>query len=75
MRRLCAARALSELGSVFAETNEPQRALESYQRSLETYKSLLDDSKTDAEVRSATKVEMQRLRKIVTALLQQVPAK
>ncbi|HYU97970.1 MAG TPA: hypothetical protein VE977_04035 [Pyrinomonadaceae bacterium] len=74
-RRLRAARALSELGSVFAETNEPQRALESYQRSLETYKSLLDDSKTDAEVRNAAKVEMQRVRKIITALRQQAPTK
>jgi len=74
-RRLRAARALSELGSVFAETNEPQRSLESYQRSLETYKNLLDDSKTDAEVRNSAKIEMQRLRKIITALLQQVPAK
>ena len=74
-RRLRAARALSELGSVFAETSEPQRALESYQRSLETYKNLLDDSKTDAEVRNAAKVEMQRVRKIITALRQQAPTK
>jgi tetratricopeptide (TPR) repeat protein len=72
-RRLRAARAHSEIGSVFAETNQAKQALESYQRSLEIYKSLLNDS--DAETKNAAKIEMQRLRKIVTALLQQAPPK
>ena len=72
-RRLRAARAHSEIGSVFAETNQAKQALESYQRSLEIYKSLLNDS--DVETRNAAKIEMQRLRKIVTALLQQAPVK
>lgn len=72
-RRLRAARAHSEIGSVFAETNHAKQALESYQRSLEIYKSLLNDS--DAETRNSAKTEMQRVRKIVTALLQQAPTK
>jgi len=72
-RRLRAARAQSELGSVFAELNDPERAMESYQRSLNIYKSLVTDS--DAETSNAAKREMQLVRKTITALLQTMPAK
>jgi tetratricopeptide (TPR) repeat protein len=70
-RRLRAARADSEIGSVFTETNQSQRALESYQRALEIYKSLLND--WDPEIRKAAKTEMLRLRRIITALRQAPP--
>ncbi|HUS12037.1 MAG TPA: hypothetical protein VMZ30_16350 [Pyrinomonadaceae bacterium] len=72
-RLLRAARAHSEIGSVFAETNKPMQALESYKRSQEIYTGLLKDS--DAETKNEAKIEMQRLRKIITALLQTVPTK
>jgi tetratricopeptide (TPR) repeat protein len=70
---LGAARAHSEIGSVLSVTNEPKRALESYERSLAIYKTLL--GYRNVETRNAAKVEMQRLRKIITALLQTVPKK
>lgn len=72
-RLLCAARAHSEIGSVFAETNKPMQALESYKRSQEIYTGLLKDS--DAETKNAAKIEMPRLRKNITALLQTLPTK
>ena len=71
--RLGAARAHSEIGSVLSATNEPTRALESYERSLAIYKSLLDYR--NVETRNAAKIEMQRVRKMITALLQTVPTK
>ncbi len=70
-RLLRAARAHSEIGSVLAETNKPIKALEAYKRSQEIYMGLLKDS--DPETKKAAKIEMQRLRKIITALLQIMP--
>lgn len=62
-----------KLEPIQTEINRAKQALESYQRSLEIYRSLLNNS--DAETRNAAKIEMQRLRKIVTALLQHAPTK
>ncbi len=71
--KLGAARAHSEIGSVLSATNDPTRALDSYERSLAIYKSLVDSR--NVETRNAAKIEMQRLRKMITALLQTVPTK
>ncbi len=65
------ARAHGEIGSVLSVTSESRRALESYERSLAIYKELVNVR--DRETKDAAKIEMQRVRKIIVALVHEPP--